>query len=184
MTEGVGNEPALKAGPVVVGGVDRKRTLLVKAGHDDERAVEFESGRSFNAVLEIFAAERGCKVDELVLFREGGDEPLSALVVIEADYPRHRRHHLHYVGDVKVTVFYQTEKHHREFKRRSTVEDVLVWAIKVFGVDPSMATEFELARHGHKEELPGAEHIGHLSGRHHALELDLVRGDIANGSGA
>ena len=45
-----------------------------------------------------------------------------------------------------------------------------------------MATEFELARHGQKEELPGTEHIGHLAGHHHVLELDLVRGDIANGN--
>jgi hypothetical protein len=45
-----------------------------------------------------------------------------------------------------------------------------------------MATEFVLTRHGQKEELPGSEHVGHLAGHHHyTLELDLVRGDIANG---
>jgi hypothetical protein len=59
---------------------------------------------------------------------------------------------------------------------------VLVWAIKAFNIDPGMATEFELTRRGGKEELPGAEHIGHVAGHHHELELDLVRGDIANGS--
>jgi hypothetical protein len=95
--------------------------------------------------------------------------------------PRHRRHHVHHRGEVKVTVYYQAEVHERDFKRHATVEDVLTWAIKAFNIDPSMATEFELARHGQTEELPGAEHVGHLAGHHHELALDLVRGNIANG---
>ena len=36
--------------------------------------------------------------------------------------------------------------------------------------------------HGQKEELIGPEHIGHLAGKNCEVELDLVRGDIANGS--
>ncbi len=155
--------------------------ILVKADHADERTLEVASGRSVTVILEIFAAERGCGVEELVLIREGEDEPLSTIVVIDADYPRHRRHHVHHVDAVKVTVFYQAAHHDREFRRQATVDDVLGWAIKSFNIDPSMATEFELTRRGAKEELPSAEHVGHLAGRHHELALDLVRGDIANG---
>jgi hypothetical protein len=182
MTEQVRDDVALEEVRGEIEEVERKLTLLVKAGHTDERTLQLEPGCRLTAVLEIFAAERGCKVEELVLLREGESEPLSALVVIEVGYPSHRRHHVHHVGDVKVTVFYQADSRHHEFKRHATVEDVLVWAVKVFGIDPSMATEFELARHGQKEELPGTEHIGHLAGHHHVLELDLVRGDIANGN--
>ena len=179
MTEQVRDDVALEE----VQKVERKLALLVKAGLTDERTLQLEPGHRLTAVLEIFAAERGCEVEELVLLREGENEPLSALAVIEVGYPSHRRHHVHHVGDVEVTVFYQADNRHREFKRHATVEDVLVWAVKVFGIDPSMATEFELARHSQKEELPGQEHVGHLAGNHHVLELDLVRGDIANGNG-
>jgi hypothetical protein len=161
---------------------ERDLEVLVKAGHADERTVEVVSGRQVTVILEMFAAERGCGVQELVIIREGEDEPLSATTVIDSDYPRRRRHHVHHVSAVKVTVFYQAGSHAREFRRQATVEDVLAWAIKAFNIDPSMATEFELTRHGGKEELPGAEHVGHLAGRDRELELDLVRGDIANGS--
>lgn len=156
--------------------------LTVKAGHGDERRIGVKFGSKLSAILEVFAAEYGCEVAELVVFREGDDEPLSELIVIEADFPHHRRHHVHRVHAVKVTVYYQGDSRHRDFARRATVEQVLVWALENFPIDPSMAGEFELARHEQKEELPPSEHVGHLAGRHHALELDLVRGDIANGS--
>ena len=81
-----------------------------------------------------------------------------------------------------MTVNYQAGQYRRVFKRFEAVKDVLIWAIEVFEIDASMATEFELARYGQKEELFGAEHIGHLAGKNCELELDLVRGDIANGS--
>jgi hypothetical protein len=184
MSEGVQDDAALSGAPEDAQEIERKFALPLKVGHADERTMEIALGRNLTIVLEIFAAERGCKAEELILFREGEDEPLSALIVINADYPHHRRHHVHHIGDVKVSIFYKTESRHREFKRQSTVEDVLAWAIKVFGIDPSMATEFELARHDKKEELPGTEHIGHLAGKEHTLQLDLVRGDIANGCGA
>ena len=158
-----------------------KIKVLVKSGHAEERIVELEVGSRITAILDIVAVERGCAIDELVLVREGEDELLTEVILIEADYPHHRRHHVHHTGDVNVTVFYQAEDGRRDFKRQATVEDVLTWAIKVFNIDPSMAAEFELARRGQTEQLPGSEHVGHLAGRHHELALDLVRGDIANG---
>ncbi len=182
--------PSASSGPagmvvvrdVVVKDGERDHQFPVKAGQGDERTVDVPSGRNVTVILEIFAAERGCAVEELVLIREGEDEPLSGIVLIDADYPRNRRHHVHHVSAVKVTVFYQAGSHDHEFRRQATVDDVLAWVIKAFNIDPSMAPEFELARHGEKEELSGAEHIGHLAGRHCELALDLVRGDIANGS--
>lgn len=159
--------------------------VLVKSGLADERTVEVAVGTTVAALVEVIAVERGCRVEELILIREGEDEPLSAAVLIEAGYPGHRRHHIHHTTDVTVTVYYQAEHRHRPFKRNATVEDVLVWAVKAFkDIDPSMAAEFELARHNQKEELPGTEHVGHLAGHSHELALDLVRGDIANGCGA
>lgn len=156
--------------------------MTIKVGLDNERRVTVAFGSRLTAVVEVFAREFGCEVAELVVFREGDDAPLSELGVIEAEYPHHRRHHLHRTHAVKVTVHYQTDSKHHEFVRRATVEQVLVWALKNFPIDPGMAGEFELARHEQKEELPPSEHVGHLAGHHHSLELDLVRGDIANGS--
>jgi hypothetical protein len=158
-----------------------KIPLLVKAGLADERTVELERGRSVTTILEIFAAERGCAVEELVILRESEDAPLTEVILLETDYPHRRRHHVHHKSTVKVTVYYQTAGHEREFKRHQTVEDVLTWAIKIFNIDPSMATEFELALHGQTAELPGCEHIGHVAGRACDLALDLIRGHISNG---
>jgi len=159
-----------------------KIRIPVKTGHAEERVIELDLGDSVTVILDIVAAERGCRVEELVLVRDGEDESLTTVVLVEADYPHKRRHHVHHAGEVTVTVYYQAKEELRAFKRAATVEDVLTWAIKVFNVDPSMASEFELTRHGQKEELPAAEHIGHLAGPQRELALDLVRGDIANGS--
>jgi hypothetical protein len=94
----------------------RNVEILIKVTHGEERTVVVEIGSRATAILEIFATERGCAVEELVLIREDENEPLSALIVIDADYPRHRRHHLHHAKAVKVIVFYQAGSHDREFR--------------------------------------------------------------------
>lgn len=157
-------------------------TISVNTGHAEERIVELELGGRVIDILDIVAAERGCCVEELILFREGEDEPLASVILVEADYPHKRRHHVHHAGAVEVTVYYQAGQHTHSFKRNATVKNVLAWAIQVYQIDSSLATELGLARHGQREELQESEHIGHLAGAHRELALDLVRGDIANGS--
>lgn len=159
-----------------------KVAVPVKTGHGEERVIEVDLDSPVTVILDVIAAERDCSVVELILVREGDEEPLTEIVVVEADYPHKRRHHVHHAGEVAVTIFYQAREEKRDFKRSATVETVLAWAIDKFRIDPAMASEFELARHGQKEELPGSEHIGHLAGAHRELALDLVRGDIANGA--
>lgn len=156
--------------------------IPVKSGIGDEGIVEVERGSSVTAILGFIASERGCVPQELVLVREGAEQPLVSATVIDQDYPYKRRHHVHHLGEVTVTVFYQADQRCRVFKRFETVKDVLAWAIDVFNIDLSMATEFELTRHGQKEELRAHEHIGHLVGKDCELALNLVRGDIANGT--
>jgi hypothetical protein len=159
-----------------------KAKIPVKTGHGQDRYVEVEHGRPITVILEIIAAERGCGVEELIIVREGENEPLTEIVIVEAGYPHGHRHHVHHKSEVTVTVFYQAAEKHHPFKRSATVADVLVWALSVFPIDHSMATEFGLTRHDQKEELPGSEHIGHLAAGDCDLALDLVRGDIANGA--
>ena len=161
-----------------------KVAIPVKSGCSEERVVELELGSRVIAVLEIVAAERGCRVEELVLLREGEDELLTSDLVVDSNYPDKCRHHVHYLGEVAVTVYYQAGQHSHVFKRFEAIKDVLAWAIEAFGIDRSLATELVLVRHGQKDELPEREHIGHLTEKDCELALDLVRGDIANGSSA
>lgn len=164
---------------------DTRREVIkipVKSGHE-QHIVELKLGASVTAILEFVADKHGCSVEELILVRDGEDEPLATVIVIDEAYPHGHQHHVHFKGLVKVTVNYQTANS-EDFKRNATVEDVLEWAIRKFEIDPSMASEFDLALSGTKEALPPDEHIGHLSHRHDELTLDLIRGDISNGSGS
>ena len=159
-----------------------KVAIPVKWGYAEGGIVEVGLGSPVTEVLKVVAAEQGCRVEELVLILDGGNDPLTSAVLVDEKYPHECRHHVHQLGEVTVSVNYQASQRSRVFKRFEAVKEVLIWAIDVFEIDASMATEFELARHDQKEELFGAEHIGHLAGKNCVLELDLVRGDIANGS--
>jgi len=171
------------AGGAADGGPRQEMVRIpVKIGHE-RHFVELELGKNTTAILEFMADKHGCSVEELILTRDGEAEPLATVIVIDEAYPHGHQHHVHFKGLVKVTVNYQTAKTH-EFKCNSMVEDVLEWAIRKFEIDPSLASEFDLALHGTKEALPPDEHIGHLAGRHDELAFDLIRGDISNGSGA
>ena len=89
-------------------------------------------------------------------------------------------------GTISVTVYYQSKEETDAFKPSDTIESVLDWALRLesFAIDPAMADEFELARHGIKEELPLSDHLGRLATGAKQLALDLVRGDMANGTSA
>ena len=161
---------------------ERTLTIKIKLGADDDRSFELRPGCRLREVLEVVALEQGLRVEELLLFRGEEEEPVAAEIIINADYPCERRHHLHHKSEVEVSIFYQSKDHRHAFRRHTTVGHVLIWAIKVFGIDPTMAGEFDLTLHGSKDALPESEHIGHLTGKNTCLELDLVRGDIANGA--
>jgi hypothetical protein len=156
--------------------------ISVRTGYGEERIFALGHGEMVTTILDTISVERGCPVEELELLREGEAEPLTAITTIHADYPSKRRHHVHHIAEVMVAVYYQSHEEKRNFKRSATLEEVLAWAIAVFKIDPTMATEFEFTRHGQKDELSGVEHVGHLAGLDCNLSLDLVRGDIANGA--
>jgi hypothetical protein len=158
-----------------------KISVTVKVGYGEERVVEIDVGQPAGSILVVIAGERSCAVEELLLFRDGENDAIPGGTVIGHDYPHRHRHHVHHTRDVEVIVHYQADSHRRKFKRFQTVEAVLDWAIPAFGIDPTMAPEFELARHGTKEELPLSEHLGHLAGHHDCLELDLIRSEMPNG---
>ena len=160
---------------------DPKIGIRVKVGDTEERLVELKYGTCVTSVLEIVAAESGYRLEELVLLREGQDSVLTSDIVVDANYPHELCHHVHYADEVSVTVYYQADRDCRDFKRFEAVKDVLARAIKAFPIDPTLATELVLVRHGQRDELPEREHVGHLAGKDCELALDLVRGAIANG---
>lgn len=159
--------------------------ITFKCGHDDDRPVAPRHGESIAQALQhllaALAAEHGCSADEFIVIREGHHEPVSTLIIVDEHYPGRHRHHVHHASTVKVTVYYQAGQIEREFKRYETIDDIRFWAIQAFAIDPDMATEIELARHGQTEKLATTEHIGHLAGRCPEIKLDLVRDPIANG---
>jgi hypothetical protein len=85
-------------------------------------------------------------------------------------------------SSVDVTINYQSASKTHAFPRGTKVADVLVWAIGAFKISDSVATELELVIAGTKDELPGSKTIASLVHGGSTLTLDLVRGDIANGS--
>ena len=141
--------------------------------------IEVNPDQTIEHMLTIIATEQGVRIEDIYIVRENEDAPLTCEQ--PAHHGHHRRHHVHHRQPVTVAVNYQAASHHREFRRHATLEAVLDWAIGAFGIDPSMAGEFELTRSGSTEELPLSDHVGHLAGKHDVLALDLVRGDIANG---
>lgn len=86
-------------------------------------------------------------------------------------------------GKIAVTVHYQQHSAQQGFRPNTAIDEVLDWAIGHFSIDPGMAGEFELARHGVTEELPASDNLGRIATGAKTLELDLIRGDIANGYG-
>ncbi|MCB2059319.1 MAG: hypothetical protein R3E09_07500 [Novosphingobium sp.] len=147
-------------------------------GHD--LFLDIGPGQLIEHVLALIAKDHGVLLEDLIVVRDGEDEPADCAHPVHRDH-HHPRHHVHRRNAVAVTVRYQAGAHQREFRRQAPLERVLDWAIGEFAIDPAMAGEFELTRAGSTEELPLSEHVGHLAGKHDCLELDLVRGDIANG---
>ena len=85
-------------------------------------------------------------------------------------------------AEISVTVNYQEKSETRTFKRGAKIADVLLWAIEFFSIDDSVATEMELALQGTKDELAGSKPLASIVHGGSTLVLDLIRGDIANGS--
>lgn len=83
--------------------------------------------------------------------------------------------------DITVTVNYQARSESNSFSRGAKVEEVLLWAINVFGIDAALATEMELTLTGQQDELSGMKPLASLAKGSSSLAVDLVRGDIANG---
>ena len=89
---------------------------------------------------------------------------------------------MHGNSEITVTVHYQERSEPYVFARGAKVTDVQLWAIGIFSIDDSLATEMELALHGTTDELAGSKPLASLVHGGSTLVLDLIRGEIANGN--
>jgi hypothetical protein len=146
--------------------------------------ISLRAGTRLRGVVEIIARKAGYEATAAMLFREDEATPIDLEIIIGPDYPCHRKHHVHRCREIDVVVYYGKASHSHCYPPSTRVETVLHWAVKRFGIDATIASEFELTLLGSTEELPGSLHIGSLP-KHPAcrVELNLVRGVIPNGDG-
>ncbi len=160
----------------------RVEILVDGEGLEAVEAVTVRHGAPLSAIVELVATKAGYRVEEALLFVEDEAAPVELSLTVGESFPHHRKHHVHRVRQIEVVVNYNRASREHHYPPSTRVEMVLAWAVRAFGIDPSMAGEFELTLAGSEEELPSSAHIGRFV-RHPQcrLELDLVRGTISNG---
>ena len=145
--------------------------------------ISIRHGAPLRMIVEFAAGKGGFGHKTALLFVEGENHPLDPDGIVDENYPRHRRHHVHRIREINVVVGYGGAIVERRYPPSTTVETVLAWAVKNFPqIDPAMAGEFELALAGGAEEIPGTMHLGSFV-KHpcHRIEFALIRGVIPNG---
>ncbi len=156
--------------------------LVEGEGLASAEIITVSRGGSLREVIQIAALKGGYDHLEALIFLEGDAVPLDPDTLLTDAHPHHRKHHVHRAREIEVVVHYMRNVA-RRYPPSTKVETVLAWALKELGIDPAMATEFELAVVGSDVEVPGSKHIGSLV-KHPACRIDfnLVRGVIPNGS--
>jgi hypothetical protein len=165
-----------------------KLTMNIEIPVEGEGLLEVElisaqPGLTILSVVTAFSQKTGIAVEELLIFEEDAEEPLSLDVVID-EGRANLIHHVHRAKEIEVKVYYNGLEAKKAFPPSARVQRVLAWAVKVpeFRIDPTIAPEMELALHNETMELPKRAHIGrYVKHVHHKLNLDLIRGVIPNG---
>jgi hypothetical protein len=149
----------------------------------DVEVIRLPRGSLAREIVIAVATKGGFPVEEAVLFVEDGEMPIDLeIVLVEAEVSG-KVHHVHRARHVDVTVFYMAGQKERRFRPSARIQRVLDWAAgpEGFMIDPKIAPEMELAKHGTKIALPKNAHIGRYVTQPHCLELDLIRGVVPNG---
>jgi len=123
--------------------------------------------------------------DELVWIGDG-DAPVDirlTLIEIGIEPDCHHVHgHKHRCRTVHVTLTYAGHTKEHELAPNATLEVLLHWAIKAFGIDATTAADLVFRVVGSKNDLDFATHVGTLtlSGRC-SVDLDLLQGETNAG---
>jgi hypothetical protein len=152
----------------------------------EPKLVKTSQDSTVKQIIEL-VAQHGCfdgKVDEEILvFIEENDEPIGRHRTLSECEIRHRHHlHLHRCRKVRVSVFYNEEKH-ESFPPSAKVRRVLKWAINAFKLTPAEAADKILVLKGNTDqELDPDAHIGSFAKPHQCtVELCLTAPVEING---
>lgn len=161
--------------------------LIEAEGLPEVQVVSFAEGTPARAVLERVATLSGRSSETALLFVEDEDSPVDIESSRVDETWSRVVHHVHRTGRIAVLVHYNGAQREHPFSPSTRVQRVLDWAVgpSGFALDPVIAPEMDLALHGQTDPLPRDAHIGrYVEHPHTALELDLIRGVVANGSPA
>jgi hypothetical protein len=123
--------------------------------------------------------------DELVWVGDS-DEPVDVHrtlielgVVAECEHVHGHKHPCH---RVHVKVMYAGKTREHDVAPNATLEALLHWAVKAFGIDKTTATDLVFRVVGSTNDLAFATHVGTLTKHKHcSVDLDLLQGDTNAG---
>lgn len=154
--------------------------LLVQHPGDETVIIieEVDTGRPLGELIEV-------EEDELVWIDEG-DEPVDIhLTLIEIGIEPDRRHvhgHKHRCRTVHVKVTYAGHTKEHDVAPNTTLEALLHWAIKAFGIDATTAADLVFRIAGSTEDLDFSTHVGTFTTPEHcSVVLDLLQGETSAG---
>ncbi|MGF6757490.1 hypothetical protein [Paraburkholderia sp. GAS42] len=115
-------------------------------------------------------------VEEVLIFVEDGDEPLTAelleVVLVEGQHHKLHAHHCHYI---EVTVHYDVHTAHHKFSPSTTVGKVLRWAEDKFHIAETEKGHLQPQLAGTNDRPLATTHLGALtSGRECSVAFDLL----------
>ena len=139
---------------------------------------EVDAGRPLVELIEV-------DEDELVWIGDS-DEPVDIhLTLIEIGIDPDRPHvhgHRHRCRTIHVKVTYVGHTKEHDLAPNSTLEALLHWAIKAFGIDATTAADLVFRVAGSTNDLDFSTHVGTLTTSEHcSVGLDLLQGETNAG---
>ncbi|WP_207003665.1 hypothetical protein [Trinickia mobilis] len=115
-------------------------------------------------------------VEEVLIFVEDGDEPLTAeLLEITLVEGQQHKLHAHRCQHIEVTVHYDVHTAHHKFSPSTTVGKVLRWAEDKFHIAETEKGHLQLQLTGTNDRPVVTTHVGALtSGRECSVAFDLL----------
>jgi hypothetical protein len=122
---------------------------------------------------------RGVETAELLIFKEGHNEPL------EHHHPIHGHEnpifHAHRCRRIEVTVHYKAEAFHDRFAPSTTIARLTQWAVEKARLGKEEAEEHVLQISATRIQPPASAHLGSLVTHGCTVTFDLVRKKLVQG---
>jgi hypothetical protein len=146
-----------------------------RAGKREFQALDDTVERKLDA-LKVAMGGDAIVVEEVLIFVEDGDEPLTAelleVVLVEG---QHHKLHAHHCNHIEVTVHYDVRSAHHKFSPSTTVGKVLRWAEDEFHIAETEKGHLQLQLAGTNDRPVATTHLGALtSGRECSVVFDLL----------